>query len=102
LRLMTPLSLVWQHTHPWTARIVKPQYTEFGETQRPRVRAAMAEFDAALAGIEWLDGVRYTIADIVLLTTIDFAAFVGIPIPDELTHLRAWHDRASGCPSAQA
>jgi len=102
LRLMTPLSLVWQHTHPWTARIVKPQYTEFGETQRPRVRAAMAEFDAALAGIEWLDGVRYTIADIVLLTTIDFAGFVGIPIPDELTHLRAWHDRASGRPSAEA
>jgi glutathione S-transferase len=102
LRLMTPLSLVWQHTHPWTARIVKPQYTEFGETQRPRVRSAMAEFDAALAGIEWLDGVRYTIADIVLLTTIDFAAFVGIPIPDELGHLRAWHDRASARPSAQA
>ena len=102
LRLMTPLSLVWQHTHPWTARIVKPQYTEFGETQRPRVRAAMAEFDAALADTEWLDGVRYTIADIVLLTTIDFAGFVGISIPDELTHLRAWHDRASGRPSAEA
>jgi glutathione S-transferase len=62
----------------------------------------MAEFDAAVAGIEWLDGVRYTIADIVLLTTIDFAAFVGIPIPDELGHLRAWHDRASARPSAQA
>ena len=25
LRLMTPLSLVWLHTHPWTARIVQPQ-----------------------------------------------------------------------------
>ncbi|MES3085185.1 glutathione S-transferase family protein [Sphingomonas faeni] len=102
LRLMTPLSMVWLHTHPWTARIVQPQYTEFGESQRPRVLAAMGEFDRALAGRDWLDGERYTIADIVLLTTIDFATFVGIAMPDELEHLRAWHARASARPSAQA
>ena len=102
LRLMTPLSMVWQHTHPWTARIVKPQYTEFGESQRPRVVAAMAEFDRALTRAEWLDGVRYTIADIVLLTTIDFAKFVGIALPDDLTHLSAWHARATARPSSQA
>ena len=102
MRLMTPLGLVWQHTHPWTARIVKPQYTEFGETQRPRVLAAMAEFDHALSGGSWLDGVRYTIADIVLLTTIDFATFVGIPVPGELDNLTDWHRRATARPSAQA
>jgi glutathione S-transferase len=102
LRLMTPLSMVWLHTHPWTARIVQPQYTEFGESQRPRVLAAMTEFDHALDGRDWLDGERYTIADIVLLTTIDFAKFVGIAVPDELAHLKAWHARASARPSAQA
>ena len=102
LRLTTPLSMVWLHTHPWTARIVQPQYTEYGESQRPRVLAAMAEFDRALAGRDWLDGERYTIADIVLLTTIDFAKFVGITMPDDLEHLRAWHARASARPSAQA
>jgi glutathione S-transferase len=102
LRLMTPLSMVWLHTHPWTARIVQPQYTEFGESQRPRVLAAMTEFDHALDGRDWLDGERYTIADIVLLTTIDFAKFVGIAVPDDLAHLKAWHARASARPSAQA
>ena len=102
LRLMTPLAMVWAHTHPFTARVVKPQYTEFGESQRPRVLAAMKEFDTALQGREWLDGERYTIADIVLLTTIDFAAFVGVAMPDELTALKDWHDRASARPSAQA
>jgi len=102
LRLMTPLSMVWQHTHPWTARIVRPQYTEFGESQRPRVLAAMAEFDSALDGRDWLDGERYTIADIVLLTTIDFATFVGVPMPEALTYLRAWHARVSTRPSAAA
>ena len=99
---MTPLSLVWQHTHKWTARIVQPQYTEFGESQRPRVLAAMREFDTVLKGREWLDGERYTIADIVLLTTIDFATFVGVAMADDAPHLAAWHVRASARPSAAA
>jgi glutathione S-transferase len=102
LRLMNPLAMVWAHTHPFTARVVKPQYTEFGESQRPRVVSAMKEFDRALAGREWLDGERYSIADIVLLTTIDFATFVGVPVPDDLAALRDWHERASARPSAQA
>ena len=102
LRLMTPLAMVWAHTHPFTARVVKPQYKEFGESQRPRVTAAMAEMDRALDGREWLDGERYTIADIVLLTTVDFATFVGVAMPPELTALVDWHARASARPSAQA
>ena len=102
LRLMNPLSMVWAHTHPFTARVVKPQYTEFGESQKPRVVAAMKEFDHALEGREWLDGERYTIADIVLLTTIDFADFVGMTMPDDLPSLRAWHERATARPSASA
>lgn len=102
LRLMTPLAMVWQHTHPFTARVVKPQYTDFGESQRPRVVAAMREFDTALASREWLDGKGYSMADIVLLTTIDFAGFVGIGMPEDATALLAWHARASARPSAQA
>lgn len=102
LRLMSPLAMVWAHTHPFTARVVKPQYTEFGESQRPRVLAAMHEFDAALTGRTWLDGKGYSMADIVLLTTIDFAAFVGVAMPDDTAALRDWHARASARPSAQA
>ena len=102
LRLMVPLAGVWMHTHPFTARVVKPQYTDYGESQKPRVIAAMKEFDRALADRDWLDGKGYSIADIVLLTTVDFAGFVGIGIPDTLTHLTAWHERATARPSAQA
>ena len=102
LRLMVPLSMVWVHTHPYTARVVKTQYKEFGESQRARVHAAMAELNRALDGRDWLDGERYTIADIVLLTTIDFAAFIGMAMPDDLPHLAAWHARATARPSAQA
>ena len=102
LRLMVPLAGVWMHTHPFTARVVKPQYTEYGESQRPRVLAAMREFDTLLEDREWLNASEYSIADIVLLTTVDFAGFVGVPMPDELQHLRDWHARATARPSAQA
>jgi glutathione S-transferase len=102
LRLMVPLGMVWAHTHPFTARVVKPQYTEYGESQRPRVVAAMGEFDRALEEREFLDGKGYSIADIVLQTIVDFAGFVGIPIPEDMTGLRAWHERVSARPSAKA
>ena len=85
-----------------SARGVEPQYTEFGESQRPRVVAAMQELDAALASREWLDGKGYSMADIVLLTTIDFAVFVGVAMPEDATALRDWHARATARPSAQA
>jgi len=102
LRLMVPLGNVWVHTHPLTARVVRQRFPEFGESQKSRVHAAMREFDAALADREWLDGRGFSIADIVLLTTIDFAGFVGLAIPEELAALRDWHVRASARPSAAA
>jgi glutathione S-transferase len=102
LRLMVPLSMVWAHCHPFTARVVKPQYTEFGESQRPRVISAMREFDRALADRDYLNGNGYSMADIVLLSVVDFADFVGIPIPEDQANLRAWHERVSARPSAQA
>ncbi len=102
LRLMVPVGMVWMHTHPFTARVVVPQYTEFGESNRPRAIAAMRYFDESLAGRSWLAGKDYSIADITLLTTIDFTIFIGIGLPDDMPNLKAWHERASARPSAQA
>ncbi len=62
----------------------------------------MREFDRALADRDYLDGEGYSMADIVLLSVVDFAGFVGIAIPDEQQNLRAWHDRVSARPSARA
>ncbi|WP_066646968.1 MULTISPECIES: glutathione S-transferase family protein [Sphingomonas] len=102
MRLLIPVGMVWLHTHPFTARVVKPQFPEFGETQRKRAVAVMQEFDTALADRQWLAGKNFSMADIVLLTTIDFAIWIGLPIPDELTALKAWHTRATMRPSAAA
>jgi glutathione S-transferase len=102
MRLMVPIGMVWLHTHPFTARIIKRQFPEFGETQRQRALAVMGEFDRALDGREFLDGRSYTMADIVLLTTIDFADFIGLKMPEEHEALREWHQRVSARPSATA
>jgi glutathione S-transferase len=102
LRLMTPIAMVWVHTHPFTARVVPKQYTEFGESNRPRIDAVMREFDAALSDREFLDGRAYSMADIVLLTTIDFGKFIGVEMPEDAAALRAWHERVSARPSTAA
>lgn len=44
------------HTHPLTARVVKQQYTEFGESNRPLAHAAMMVFDTALRKNAFLAG----------------------------------------------
>ena len=100
--LMNPIGQVWMHTHPFTARVVVPQYTEYGESNRPKALAAMRRFDTALSAGAFLAGGSYSIADIALLTTIDFATFIGVPLPDDVPALADWHARMTARLSAQA
>ncbi len=93
---------IWIHTHPLTARVVKQQYTDFGESNRPLADAAMMTFAAALSKTPFLAGNDYSMADIALLSTIDFAAFIGVAIPDGAAALKDWHERVSERPSALA
>lgn len=102
LVLMEPIGKVWVHTHPFTARLPIQRFPEYGETNRPRALDGFAMCDVALGQSTWLAGDAFSMADILLLTTVDFAAFIGIPLPDNLVHLRAWHDRVCARPSAQA
>lgn len=102
--LMMPVGMVWVHTHPFTARVVAHQYKDFGESNRPRAADAMRAFDAMLAADDrpWLAGADYSMADIVLLTTVDFASFIGLAMPDDVPALTDWHRRASDRTSASA
>lgn len=99
--LMPPIGAVWVHTHPFTARL-PGRNAEWGEANRSRVHDALRFFDSALAGQDYLAAGHYSIADLLLLTTVDFATFIGMPVPEELESLRAWHARISARPSAAA
>ncbi len=102
MTLMSAVGQVWMHTHPFTARVVKPQYTEYGESNRPRALEAMRRFDRALACSDFVAGAAFSVADIILISTLDFATFIGLEMPDDVPALRDWHARISTRPSAGA
>ena len=102
LIVMAPVGAVWVHTHPYTARLPIQRFAEYGEAQRPRVLDAYAMCDAALGETPFIAGETFSMADIVLLSVVDFATFVGIPLPEELRRLDDWHRRVTARPSASA
>jgi len=92
--LGTPVSLFWQHGHPLTARLVQ-QIPAMAEAARGQALAQMAWFDGQLAAGAWLAGPRFTLADISLLSIIDFAGWIGLAMPEDAAALRDWHARAA-------
>jgi glutathione S-transferase len=100
--VMTPVGMFWRHNHPFTAAVVVPQYKEFGESNRAHFERALGWLDTELAEKTFLAGKDYTMADICLLSTVDFAAWIGLPVPDALGNVKAWRERVSARPSAQA
>ena len=93
---------IWMHTHPLTARVVNPQYSEFGESHRPHAMTAMTRMNDALAGSDYLAGDTFSMADISAMVTLDFGTFIGMTIADDLLNLRRWHALVSSRPSATA
>ncbi|MEW5687947.1 MAG: glutathione S-transferase family protein [Pseudomonadota bacterium] len=101
LQLMNPIGQVWRHTHPLTAALLT-QYRDFGESNRPRIAQIYAWLDEELAGRPFIAGDRYTMADIIAQTTVDFGLFIGVEMPSDAAALREWHARVSARPSANA
>ena len=99
--LMPAIAAVWVHTHPFTAAL-PGRNVEWGESNRPRVAEGMRFFDGSLEGREYLAGSAFSAADILLLTTVDFAKFIGLEMPSECANLLRWHERVSARPSASA
>jgi glutathione S-transferase len=67
------------------------------------VRSFHRFLDGALETREFIAGDAFSIADILALTTIDFAsALVELPLNPTHTHLAAWHQRIATRPSLQA
>ena len=99
--LMNPIAAVWVHTHPYTAPL-GTQYKEYGESNKERVTNAMRWLDRELAGREFIAAKFYSMADIIALTTIDFAKFVGMDMPADASNLQAWHARVTARPSTAA
>jgi glutathione S-transferase len=97
-----PVRAFWVNAHPLTEKVVPLRFPDFGKANVAQALTAMAVFDSALSDAQFLAGDVFSMADIVLLTSIDFAGFIGLTIPDDLTNLRRWHEEVSARPSAMA
>jgi glutathione S-transferase len=103
LSFMQAVGMVWIHGSPLTARVVKKQLPEMAELARGLVRDAFRFLDAELAKRPFVAGDAYSMADILALTTFDFAGQLNQlhPEPEQKSLLR-WHAEVSARPSAKA
>lgn len=103
LNFMMPVGMVWVHGSPLTKAVIKHQIAEVAEQNREIVGRYFHFLDAHLADHRHLAGDSFSMADIVALTTMDFAAQLnGLPHSPEQKHLDDWVHRVSSRPSAAA
>ena len=72
-----------------------PQIPELIERGAVQLQDILPKLDAHLANSTWLAGDNLSFADIDLMVAVGFMAWVKQSIPDECTHLKAWHERAT-------
>ena len=65
------------------------------EAAKVQAAAMLGWFDGQLAASDWLAAERFTLADIALLSIVDFAGWIGISLPADASHLQDWHQRAT-------
>ena len=78
------------------------QIPELAERGRARVAKFMLNLDRHLAGGEYIAGDFFSVADISAMVTIDFAAWIKIPVPGDARNLARWYAQVSKRPSASA
>lgn len=100
-QVMNPVGNFWRHAHPRTAALLT-QFKDFGESNRAIYEGGLKWLDRELADRPFVAGEAYSMADICALTTVDFADWIGLPVPDDLANVKAWHGRVSARPSAAA
>lgn len=72
-----------------------PQIPDLVQRGKLQIDHILPELDAHLAHNEWVAGDTITLADIDLLASLDFLAWVKESIPEECGHLKNWYAKAS-------
>ena len=79
-----------------------PQIPALVERGRGRVSRFYRKFDEQLKENWFVASERFTVADITVLCSVDFAKLVGIPVPQDCSSLVRWYEEASARPAAKA
>lgn len=82
--------------------MVDPQVAEWGEANKPRAFEFLRFLDGELQNRPFVAGADYSVADITALVAVDFMRVSKLAVPDDLVHVRRWHEAVSARPSATA
>ena len=100
-RAYLPTTHVFRHGHPfWASRL--RQIPEWAELQRDAVLAEFDALDALLATQPFVAGERFTMADIVAFTTVDFGRPSKLRVDASRPGLQRWYTAVGARPSARA
>lgn len=100
-RLYVPTTEVFRNTHPfWADRL--QQVPAWGELQRESVLAEYDALDAWLSNRDWVASDRFTMADVVAYTSIDFGKPSGLRVGVARPALQRWYETIGARPSARA
>lgn len=100
-RLYVPTTLAFRHTHRfWQGRLT--QVAQYGELAREQVLTEWQRWETLLAEREFLAGDRFSFADIVGYTTLEFGKPSGIRVQNSQPHLLRWQAAIAARPSARA
>ena len=102
LHLLFPVASVFQHLHPAMKQMVNPQVAAWGEANKPRVIEFLRFIDGELKNRTFVAGNSYSVADITAQIAVDFMRVSKLAVPDDLVHVKRWHDAVSVRPSAAA
>ncbi|HEX4041500.1 MAG TPA: glutathione S-transferase [Xanthobacteraceae bacterium] len=102
LHLLFPVAAVFQHLHPAMKQMVQPQVPDWGEANKPRVAAFLQFLDRELKNRPYLAGAAFTVADITASVAVDFMRVSKLAVPDDLVHVRRWHQSVAARPSVAA
>jgi len=100
-RAYVPSTQAFRHTHRfWSDKI--QQVPEYGALARDQVLGEWRRIDALLGTRPFIAGDRFSVADIVAFTTLEFGKPSGIRVQPEQTNLKRWYDVVAARPSAKA
>ncbi len=101
-RLYVPMTHAFRHTHKWWAGRV-PQVPEYGALARQQVLDELAPLETHMAGREFVAVPRFTLADIVAFTTLEFGKAAGIRLDAAAQpNLSRWREAVLARASASA
>jgi len=103
LNFMMQVGMVWVHGSPLTKAVNPNQIAEVADGARKAVAGYFEFLDGQLADREFIAGDRFTMPDILALTTLDFGAALNELHPDPgLKNVARWHAALTARPSVVA